>query len=69
VENYGTDPDIDVDNAPQDYAAQSDHQLERSVSIVLDLLAQRPVTRPPLIDRPSLTPPRLPERDGRGSSG
>jgi tricorn protease len=62
VENYGTDPDVDVDNAPHDYAAGNDHQLERSVSIMLDLLGQRPVQRPALGDRPVLTAPGLPER-------
>jgi tricorn protease len=65
VENYGTDPDIDVDNNPQDYAAGSDHQLERSVSIVMDLLAQKPVLRPEFVDKPVLRAPGLPER-GRG---
>ena len=28
VENYGTDPDIEVDNAPQDYARGADPQLD-----------------------------------------
>ncbi|MGH2481010.1 MAG: PDZ domain-containing protein, partial [Ktedonobacteraceae bacterium] len=31
VENYGTDPDIDIDIEPQDYANQRDPQLERAV--------------------------------------
>ncbi len=30
VENYGTDPDIEVDIAPQDFAAGRDPQLERA---------------------------------------
>ena len=33
VENYGTDPDIVVENTPQDYAAGIDRQLERSIEI------------------------------------
>jgi len=31
VENYGTDPDIEVDNAPQDYARGADPQLDRAI--------------------------------------
>ena len=32
VENYGTDPDIEVDMTPQDYVAGRDAQLERAVA-------------------------------------
>ena len=46
VENYGTDPDIEVDNAPQDYARGADPQLDRAIAIALDLLAERPPTPP-----------------------
>ena len=39
VENYGTDPtDIEVDNAPQDYAAGRDPQLERGIEEALRLI-------------------------------
>ena len=36
VENYGTDPDIEVDNAPQDAAAGRDRQLEAAVATALE---------------------------------
>jgi tricorn protease len=35
VENYGTDPQIEVDNAPQDAAAGVDRQLELAVATAL----------------------------------
>ncbi len=42
VENYGTDPDIDVENLPQDYAKGRDAQLERGIVEILRLLKERP---------------------------
>src|SRR6185436_19483472 len=36
VENYGTDPDIEVDNAPQDAAVGRDRQLEKALEVALD---------------------------------
>ena len=41
VENYGTDPDIEVEMAPQDYASGNDPQLDRSVDEALSLLESR----------------------------
>jgi tricorn protease len=75
VENYGTDPDIEVDNAPQDYARGADPQLERAIAVALELLAARPPHRPNPAERPRLAPPRLVPRpagavaagDGSGS--
>ncbi len=65
VENYGTDPDIEVDNAPQDYARGEDPQLRRAIAVALDLLAQRPPHRPLAADRPRLTLPQLSPRPRR----
>src|SRR5438270_1060056 len=62
VENYGTDPDIEVDNAPQDYARGADPQLERAIDVALDELSKRPPHRPRPTDRPQRVPPRLPPR-------
>src|SRR5215472_926951 len=59
VENYGTDPDIEVDNTPQDYRDGRDPQLERAVDVALDLLKRRPPHRPRPTDRPRLARPRL----------
>ena len=65
VENYGTEPDIEVDNAPHDYREGTDRQLERAIAVALELLEQRPPHRPRPSDRPRLTPPRLTPRNGR----
>jgi tricorn protease len=59
VENYGTDPDITVEMAPQDYAHGRDPQLERAITVALERLAAEPVVRPPFDDRPNLAPPKL----------
>lgn len=65
LENYGTDPDIEVDNAPHDYREGRDPQLERAVAVALDMLRQHPPHRPQPTDRPRLTPPRLAPRPQR----
>jgi len=58
VENYGTDPDIEVEMRPQDYAAGRDPQMERALREMARLLKQAP--HPPALDkRPSLAPPKL----------
>lgn len=62
VENYGTDPQIEVDNAPQDGATGHDRQLERALAVALDLVEK---TRPGLPDfgpRPTLARAPLPRR-------
>ncbi len=53
VENYGTEPDIEVENRPQDYAAGRDRQLEVALKEVLELLEQNPPKKPDLGSRPS----------------
>ncbi len=42
VENYGTDPDIEVDIAPQDSAAGLDPQMETALRSMADALAAHP---------------------------
>jgi tricorn protease len=71
VENYGTDPDIEVDNAPQDYARGADPQLDKAIEVALEMLAKQPPHRPRPTDRPRRTPPRLAPRSevGSGASG
>ncbi len=39
IENYGTDPDIEVDNAPQDHVAGFDRQLDIAVASALARIA------------------------------
>jgi tricorn protease len=62
VENYGTDPDIQVEITPQDYAAGRDPQLERAIAEALRLLAEHPPHTPQPPPRPRLTPRPLPTR-------
>jgi tricorn protease len=62
VENYGTDPDIDVDIAPQDFARGVDPQLDRAIEVVLDQIKQQPPHTPAAAPRPVLAAPKLPPR-------
>jgi len=65
VENYGTDPDIEIDNAPQDYVRGADPQLDRAIQAALDELRRRPPHRPRPTDRPRRLAPKLPPRAPR----
>jgi tricorn protease len=56
VENYGVDPDIEVLNTPDDWAAGRDAQLETGVRIALDALAEHPAATPPPLPAPALAP-------------
>jgi tricorn protease len=60
VENYGTDPDIEVDNTPQDYARGYDAQLERAIEEIQKLLAANPPKVPTFDAKPSRALPQLP---------
>jgi tricorn protease len=62
VENYGTDPDIEVDNAPHDAVAGRDRQLEVAVDTALKLVEERGVSRPQFGPRPVLCRPAFPKR-------
>ena len=48
VENYGTDPDIDVEIAPHEYRQDKDPQLDRGIAEVLSLMETQPPFRPKL---------------------
>ncbi len=52
VENYGTEPDIEVDIAPQDYVNNVDPQLDRAISEALRLIMEVPVLEPKPEERP-----------------
>jgi len=70
VENRGVDPDVEVLNTPDDWAAGRDSQLETAVQLALEALDEQPPpvppnpatgpakARPPLPPRSSL-PPRV----------
>ena len=62
VENYGTDPQIEVDNAPQDGASGNDRQLEKALAVALDEIAKNPPTVPDFGPRPQLARGPLPPR-------
>jgi tricorn protease len=62
VENYGTDPDIQVEITPQDYREGRDPQLERAIVEALHLLEATPRKLPELAARPSRALPKLPPR-------
>ncbi|NET35218.1 MAG: peptidase [Cyanothece sp. SIO1E1] len=57
VENYGTDPDIEVEITPQDWAQGKDPQLDRAIALILEQLDQQAVQLPDFGDRPRLTLP------------
>lgn len=57
VENYGTDPDYEVDIAPQDYKAGYDPQMEKALSLALDSLKKQPVKLPDFSEKPKLPLP------------
>ncbi|MCY0880579.1 MAG: S41 family peptidase, partial [Firmicutes bacterium] len=52
VENYGVQPDIVVENTPEDYRNHHDRQLEAAVAQALKQLEQFPVHLPSFGDRP-----------------
>ncbi len=52
VENYGTDPDIEVDIAPQDFARGDDPQLDRAISEALRMIEEKPALEPEPEERP-----------------
>jgi tricorn protease len=62
VENYGTDPDIDVDITPQDYQRGADPQLDRTIQEAQQLLDAQPRKLPELTTKPSRALPKLPPR-------
>ena len=62
VENYGTDPEIEVDNAPQDAAAGRDRQLEVALQTALDCADRTAPMRAPQAARPVRARKPLPPR-------
>jgi tricorn protease len=57
VENYGTDPDIEVDILPQDYARGADPQLDRAIAEVLADIEANPPLEPDYSHKPRRTLP------------
>ena len=61
VENFGTEPQIEIDNAPQDAAAGIDRQLEVALATALQQIEQ-PAAAPSFEPRPNLARPSWPAR-------
>lgn len=61
VENYGTDPDIEVEIRPQDHAAGKDPQLERGLAEAEKLVRKMKPKVPDFKNRPRLRPGKLPK--------
>ncbi len=57
VENYGVDPDIEIDILPQDWAAGRDPQLDRAIEEGLKAIEENPGLKPDLGNRPNLRTP------------
>ena len=62
VENHGTDPTVEVDNAPQDAAAGRDRQLETALVEATKLIGRKGGAMPRFDKRPNLARQRLPAR-------
>ncbi len=62
VENYGTDPQIEIDNAPQDGASGNDRQLEKALAVALAEIATVKPRVPDFGPRPRLARGPLPPR-------
>lgn len=69
VENYGTDPDVEVDIAPHEYAEGKDPQLDKAIEVALRQLKKNPNALPDFTKRPYLPVPGLElPRNGNGSA-
>jgi tricorn protease len=59
VENYGTEPTIEMDNPPHSYRKKEDPQLDRGIKEALLLLEKQPSFAPQLKNFPDLRAPSL----------
>ena len=64
IENRGVEPDIEVDNLPQDEMEGKDAQLERGIQEILRLVAERKPSFPPRPPSRDLRPP-APRKEGK----
>ncbi len=55
VENYGVDPDIEVDITPQDHNSGKDPQLDTAINMVLKQLKLHPPSLPEFSNKPDLS--------------
>lgn len=52
LENWGTEPDIEVPEGPSEWESEADVQLDRAISEALRRLAEDPAAQPPALDAP-----------------
>jgi tricorn protease len=57
VENYGTEPDFEVDITPEDYAANRDPQLDKAIELALKAMKKNPPFEIKFSDYPDLRAP------------
>jgi tricorn protease len=60
VENYGTEPDIEVTITPEDYQKGRDPQLERGLEELMSIIHRSEPLIPEFGPAPSVRPPTLP---------
>jgi tricorn protease len=58
VENYGADPDYEVDISPQDYRNGLDPQMEKALELLRTELKRKPPEIPDFTNKPSLALPK-----------
>lgn len=61
VENYGTDPDIEVEITPKDWMKGLDPQLDRAIEVALGDLRKNPSKKYEISKKPNLSKPKLPK--------
>ena len=57
VENYGTDPDVEVEYAPQDWANKNDPQLKKAIELIMAEMSTKPAKLPDFGHKPKLNLP------------
>ncbi len=57
VENYGTDPDVEVEFKPQDWASGVDPQLQKGIQLIMEELEVDPPRIPDFGPKPDLSLP------------
>ena len=67
VENYGTDPDYEVDIRPQDHVAGKDPQLDKAIALAVAALRRHRPLEADIARRPRLVLPELPPRAAAGA--
>lgn len=55
IESHGVDPDVEVQETPQDIEAGRDPQLDTAIRLALDALSKRPAAAPPELPPPGTT--------------